>query len=369
MLSRGRTSVPAQFDMLVRMLETVANPRTGVDDATAGRNRIVALDVLRGFALCGILLVNIPWQIITIRMAVGPASGGRYPVAELLELFVRGRFFPVFSFLFGASFALFLDTAATRARHPRLVLLRRLVLLGALGVAHQQLHPGEALLPYAIFGVVVLLPASWLPRPVVLPLAVIVLAGGIFLGGGLPLIPGLFLLGLAAVRLGVIDRLPRHRRTIMGMFIVAVLALVPLTAWQYAAATAPDGEAIAAAAGLTGAVAYSTGLLLALTTRLRIVLERVLAPMGRMALTNYIGATLFAVAGGVFLGLRHSGRYPAMIALAAVILIVQSFVSRWWLARYRYGPLEWLWRTATWWTWVSIDLIDDPHATVCRSEA
>lgn len=102
------------------------------ESATGSRHRVVALDVLRGFALCGILLVNIPWQITTIRMPWGPPSGGRYFAVDLIEYTVHGRFFPMFSFLFGVSFGLFLDTAATRARHPRLVLLRRLVVLGTL---------------------------------------------------------------------------------------------------------------------------------------------------------------------------------------------------------------------------------------------
>jgi uncharacterized protein len=333
------------------MTETPAHHGTGTGYATGRPHRVVALDVLRGFALCGILFVNIPWQIITIHMPLTAPSGNRYPTVELLELFVHGRFFPIFSFLFGAGFALFLETAATRARHPRLVLLRRLLFLAALGIAHQQFHPGEALLPYAVIGIAVLLPASWLPRPVILPLAVAAIAGGLIAGGGVLLIPGLFLLGSAAVRFGVIGTLPQRRRSIAMLFLVAVPATVTLTIWQHTTATASYGETVAAAAGLVGAIAYATGLMLALTTRFRNALERVLAPMGRMALTNYVSATLFAITGGKLLGLQHSGRYPAMIVLAAVILIGQSFASRWWLARYRYGPLEWLWRSATWWTW------------------
>ena len=45
-----------------------------------------------------------------------------------------------------------------------LLLLRRLVALGVLGIAHEFLQPGEALLPYAIAGIVFLLPLSWAPR-------------------------------------------------------------------------------------------------------------------------------------------------------------------------------------------------------------
>jgi uncharacterized protein len=332
--------------------------RTAAGRAEAGtavgpRQRIVVLDVLRGFALCGILLVNIPWSITTIRMPLGPPSGGMYPAADLLELIVHGRFFPIFSFLFGVSFAMFLDAAAVRARRPRLVLLRRLVVLGALGAAHQLLHAGEALTPYAIIGVLVLLPASWLSRRIVLPLAVIALAGGILVGGGILLIPGLFLLGLTTVRYGVIDTLPRRRKQLAVTFAVAAVALVPAVVWQASTSTTSFAEQIAAFAGLIGAVAYGTGLLLVLTTRLGVVFGQVLAPMGRMALTNYLSATLMAVAAAPFLQLHHSAHYGRMLALAVAILAVQALFSRWWLARHRYGPFEWVWRCLTWWTWVS----------------
>jgi uncharacterized protein len=326
---------------------TIALPRSGYAVAP---QRVVVLDALRGFALCGILLVNIPWQIITTRMSAGPQSGGRYLATELLQYFVTGRFFPIFSFLFGVSFALFLDSAAARSRHPRLVLLRRLVVLGGLGLAHQQLHPGEALTPYAIVGVLVLLPASWLPRWIVLPLAGVALVAGVLAGGGILLIPALFLLGLSAVRYGIIGTLAGRRKQIAVVFAVAAVAAVLCTVWEATAFSAPDGERVGAAAGLVGATAYSTGLLLLLGTRPGAVLERFLAPLGRMALTNYLSATVIVAAVGPLVGLRHSAHYGRMIVLAVLILAGQALFSRYWLAHYRYGPLEWIWRGLTWWT-------------------
>lgn len=119
------------------------------------------LDAARGFALCGIVVVNI-WQITD--MAATSAPGVLDPVRQVLLLVFEGRFFPIFSFLFGVSFALFLERAARRSDRPRVILVRRLVALGVLGAVHQLFQPGEALLPYAIVGLVVLLPAASLPR-------------------------------------------------------------------------------------------------------------------------------------------------------------------------------------------------------------
>lgn len=315
-------------------------------------HRVVALDALRGFALCGILLVNLPWPMATFEMLAAPPSGGRYVTVDALHLLVQGRFFPIFSFLFGVGFALFLSTASARSRHPRLVLLRRLAVLGVLGFAHQQLQAGEALTPYAIVGALVLLPASWLSRHFQLAVAGLAVAAAVWLGGGLLLIPGLFLLGSATVRYGVIDTLGRRRRQIAVLFTVSALAAAVATVWQAATlgSVIANPEPVAALAGFTGAVAYTTGLLLILSTRLGAALERILAPLGRMALTNYLTATLIAVLAGPLLGLHRSGHYGRMFLLAAAILTIQAMFSRYWLARFRYGPVEWAWRCLTWWT-------------------
>jgi len=73
------------------------------------------------------------------------------------------------------------------------------------------------------------------------------------------------------------------------------------------------------------------------------------APMGRMALTNYIMDTVILVvifhgyAGGLF---GQISRAPQMLIVTAIV-IFQFYFSGWWLARFRFGPLEWLWRSLT----------------------
>jgi uncharacterized protein len=73
------------------------------------------------------------------------------------------------------------------------------------------------------------------------------------------------------------------------------------------------------------------------------------APMGRMALTNYIMQTVMLAvifhgyAGGLF---GQVGRAPQMLIVIAIV-VFQLYLSAWWLRRYRFGPLEWLWRSLT----------------------
>lgn len=74
-----------------------------------------------------------------------------------------------------------------------------------------------------------------------------------------------------------------------------------------------------------------------------------LAPMGRMALTNYIMHSViltlvfYGYAGGMF---GQLSRAPQML-MVAIIIIFQMYFSAWWLERYRFGPLEWVWRSLT----------------------
>lgn len=336
------------------------NTTTSSDQATAQEpaaptsRRITALDSLRGFALCGILLVNVPYQLM--EMSKRDDALDIYPVPAFLDSFVHQRFFPIFAFLFGLSFALFLESAARRSPRPRLLLARRLVVLGLLGLAHQQLQPGEALLPYAVFGLLILLPASWLPTWVVLPAGLLGLVASVtFAGGGQASDPGLFLLGLAVARIGIARTLDRRTGQLAVVLVLAAVGTVAVSWWEHGYPSAgPYATRIAAAAGLLGAAAYATALLLALRTRLGRPLSAVLEPLGRMALTNYLTATLIVLAAAGPLELRHSSRWVTAMTLAAAILVAQTLFSRWWLARFRYGPLEWVLRCLTWWNVVPL---------------
>jgi uncharacterized protein len=75
------------------------------------------------------------------------------------------------------------------------------------------------------------------------------------------------------------------------------------------------------------------------------------ASAGRMALTNYVAQSLFCafVLFGVGPGLALAGRIGSASVFAIVTLAYagQIAASRWWLGRFRQGPMEWLWRRLT----------------------
>jgi uncharacterized membrane protein YeiB len=324
---------------------------------TRAPGRIVALDVLRGFALCGILLANV--KPIAHR---GPALGldpGPEPsgAANLLHLLVDQRFFPIFSFLFGVGFSLLLRSAGARTGRPRVVLARRLAALLLIGLVHLLvLWRGDVLTVYAAVGLLVLLPSTWLPRPVVAGLAgVLIVASLTLLGGWYSLIPGLFLLGSALTRYGVIARFGETTR---GPAVVGSLLLVAAVPAVWAQLHNASGIAYPTA-GLLMAGAYVCCLLVLLRTPARRLLTAAFVPLGRMALTNYLSATVLVL---VVSGVVHGAdRWSAgrVVGVAVAVLTVQWVWSVLWLRRFRQGPVEWLWRWATWWQRPPLRLAQD----------
>ncbi|WP_101785811.1 DUF418 domain-containing protein [Nonomuraea indica] len=315
-------------------------PRTAA--LSSGRPRIVALDVLRGFALCEILLANI--QLM--------ATGSSAVVAQPMGDWDPWLGLPIFSLLFGIGFALLLDSAANRVPRPRLVLLRRLGALLAIGLGHMLLWPGEVLADYAVVGMLVLLPSTWLPRWAMAGLAAALIPAALVFGGGGPLlIAGLFLLGSALVRYGVIEQIERSTRgpLLLGLLFAAGLASA---LWVQAGLRAVGATtylpSMSSLADLLLVGVYVCGLLVLLRTPLRPALQFVFAPLGRMALTSYLTATLLVLAASHILGLPIGQSLTAAYWTAGAILAAQWLFSALWLRRYRQGPIEWLWRWATW---------------------
>ena len=175
----------------------------------------------------------------------------------------------------------------------------------------------------------------------------------------------LFLIGMIWFKLGLFSRPETNRRLIVALMIGGVASWVFAT-WVFPIGPRPDGpppgvwQAFLTTARLTGfslvreqwlAFTY-LGVVLLLVARDRVTWLQRLSPLawaGRMALTNYMMQVilvdvLFTPHG---LGLR----IPALLVpvCAVGLFALQVATSRWWLSRYRIGPLEWLWRCITYW--------------------
>jgi len=139
----------------------VASPQRAAGPLPA-HERIFALDVLRGVALLGIFIMNMPGFSHSLFAGAGglelPQSGLDRVVGVLREVFVAGRFNTLFSLLFGIGFTLQLARLeVTRPEDATLVYVRRLVVLGLIGGLHATLlWSGDVLLVYAVLGFVLL---------------------------------------------------------------------------------------------------------------------------------------------------------------------------------------------------------------------
>ena len=143
---------------------------TPVLTPVSASNRIETIDILRGFALFGVILVNtwafqnwfLPWQIGYAEVWTGTAD---HIAMWTIQFFASGRFIRLFSFLFGLGFALQLGRAEQRGVPFFSVYRRRLLVLLLFGLLHGMLRgTGDILHVYAVLGFLLLLFRKFSPR-------------------------------------------------------------------------------------------------------------------------------------------------------------------------------------------------------------
>ncbi|WP_046570039.1 DUF418 domain-containing protein [Micromonospora sp. HK10] len=377
-----------------------AGPATAVGDADA---RINVVDALRGSALLLILLVNV-WYFSSgyeFHLVDDPAYGALDRLLTgVLELLFAMKAYLLFSFLFGYSFTLQLDSAARRRADFRRPFLRRLSGLFALGALHAVLlFHGDILTTYALLGLVLLAVRRIKARTALVTAATIV--GVIALVVGVAAVLGGAVVPDEAAALtagarstealngGIGDVVLEHLRSLPAMLgalavqgpLAFAAFLVGLAAGKHRMLVAvhrhetvlrrcerigyPVGLAGAALFAIGGGTANMTGLMVSIVTApflagayaatlVRLFSRRTrvadaLAPAGRMALTNYLGQSLICVLVFTGVGLGLAGRTsPAQTLLIALtIFAVQVAASWWWMRRFRYGPVEWALRAWT----------------------
>ena len=373
-------------------------------DPVAADERLHALDILRGLALFGMILVHFHQRM---RLEV---TGPEDLIGWAVWIFVEQKAWGTFAFLFGVGFAVLLRRLEARGTPVTAIYLRRLGALAVIGLVAEVGFGFNILFTYACWGVALLFMRRWstpallltaaaaaAARPVVaevsalwawhsgtplLPDPGLALASAVQSaarhGGYLDLLAArwrlfvattpedgagllptsnlaLFVVGLLAVRHRVIDEPLRHARLITGWMAFgilswslawAVLRRLPTTSIPGADWPLADGLGLVQDQWLC--FTYIGAVLLLLASRPR--LTTVLAPIGqagRMALTNYmiqVAVLDFLASGyGVALKLR-----PYYYVVAAVLLFsAEAALSTLWLAHFRFGPLEWLWRTVT----------------------
>jgi len=182
--------------------------------------------------------------------------------------------------------------------------------------------------------------------------------GWMILHGRITQTAGLFMTGMLIGRSNVFPYSEKNIIFWIKVFIIAIIAFFPIYGLM---ATLPDfisREALLVPSTLilkslsnlafTG-ILFAGVILVYYLTKFRRVLHQ-LAPYGRMSLTNYLSQSLFG--GFLFynwgLGLYLHTGITVCILIGIGVFSLQFFFCRWWLRSHRHGPLEWLWKKATW---------------------
>ena len=174
------------------------------------------------------------------------------------------------------------------------------------------------------------------------------------------IIIGMFLLGSWFVRSGVMENTAAH----LPLFRKLALYALPLglamgllgsaIATHASPGTERDpyqiGVGLTMAGNLPACLGYVSLLILMLHSGTMLARVRVLAPLGRMALTNYLTHSLLGTWYFYHYGLGHYGMGRAnQVLFVFTVITLQVIFCHWWLTRFRYGPMEWLWRAITYW--------------------
>ena len=388
---------------------------------TPPSERIVSLDALRGFALLGILLINV-WvfampeasllnpTVYADATVYGDFTGANYWVWFAGHVFAQSKLITLFSALFGAGVLLFVESKEQKGQDAVRLHYRRTAALIAIGLMHAYLlWYGDILVAYGFTGLFLItlrgmaakrlaalgglfllfVPATelfaavsiggdaiasqWAPSEAVLRQEVATYRSGWlaqmdhrvsasfqrqttgFIGSSFWRIGGVMLLGMALYRWGVLtgERSASFYKRLVAGGVVGVATVVAGVAYieanDWSAGAALYWRQFNYWGSLLVAGGYLGLVMLYAKRRPDGPVTRTFAAVGRTAFTNYLLQTVLATSifYGHGLGLFGSVTRVEQYTIVLAIWIVQVVLSVAWLRRYRFGPVEWVWRTLT----------------------
>ncbi len=383
------------------------------------RDRIASLDIIRGFALFGVFLANMPlfqWPVLKADLYLYSYEYSTMDnwIRMLFDMFIETKFFSIFSFLFGLGFYIFMSRAEEKGLRVYRLFSRRLIILALIGLIHLVFFwYGDILLKYALAGFVLIFFYKRKPKTILIWIMTMMIAliGLIAInfitpaesveqliveqqaaGSGkieemievykradytqwlayrltheiIPVLKDIpyaiitaffmFLIGLYAGKRGILQYVSKHLRFIkrsawitgsIGLPLSIAIMMLYIGVLDYGMLTSIYIQLLTTVSGPFLSLFYISGIVLLLRSDRWIRWLRPLGFAGRMALTNYLTQTLISV--GIFTGLGLFGTLNLALGVILCFLIypLQIAWSSYWLKRYRFGPIEWVWRSLT----------------------
>ena len=375
------------------------------------RERIVSIDILRGFAILGIFLVNMP-ALFSPFLYLNPETYWKEGIDQTLHAFVdifgQASFYPLFAFLFGYGAIMIAERSKIKElSFPRLF-VRRLFILLVFGCIHAFLiWHGDILITYAITGFMFMLFYKCKGKTLlitgllvyVIPFALLsslsfltlllsdmnasellyneeaVLASlKVYSEGSFSEITSqriqdwmytngpanawlliinilpLMLLGAAFAKQGWLVDVKKNKKLLTRLMFVGLIGGLFLKVLPYIYGLNFANLLIQDQfGGPLLALFYMTFFVLILQNRAIYKLLKPLANVGRMSISNYLLQSIVFtwIFYGYGFGLYGDISYVFGFVLVFVFYSVQIILSKWWLARYQYGPVEYIWRWGT----------------------
>jgi uncharacterized protein len=383
--------------------------------------RLNHIDSLRGFALLGILLVNMiafQYGITGIEFTLPELSTIDNVLFNLIEWLFQGSFYPVFSMLFGFGAVIMWERADAKGRPFKRVFIRRILLLLVIGFIHLHfIWDGDILLTYAMAGLVF---TFFIKRKAItvliwaLVLAFLINAPGLLPAGDegedfnlsayseyeksvlsegtyteitahrfisnpydkvdlgfevgslehhffadfLSILDTilvttqafmLFLIGAFLAKKKWLHNLTENRQLLKRITVIFVLVGLTMKGSMILTDNLMLDYFGYILGGPIAAIGYITGLSLLFAKLESNYIIQGFNAIGRMALTNYLTHSIIMTTIFYGYGLGLFGKLGILTGtlMAIALIIIQMFFSKWWLSRFRFGPMEWLWRSGT----------------------
>ena len=381
----------------------------GINTQVSG-TRVVSIDRMRGFSLLGIFLVNMI-SFHSPYFYINPETwwdgNTNLFTYQFIDLFIQASFYPLFSMLFGYGLVILRERTLDKGLRFYPLALRRLSILLLIGVIHAFLiWDGDILITYAVCGFAFLLFISWSAKrlliaglglyivPNFLLLLMLGAASAVDSGAGFSMYDGqaaeqsitiyqtgsyaeitnhrisewyknnnlvglffylitilpLFMIGAGAAKLRLFENIQDKMKGIaIAAAVLATLGLLIKAIPYLYGKTLMTDYAQDVFGGAMVAMAYA--LIIALISELK-RFDRLFYPLeaaGRISLSNYLFQSVVSTLIFYSYGLGYYGDMSIFSGtmLALGIYVIQLAFSSWWVKRFYYGPVEWLWRSGT----------------------
>lgn len=394
------------------------------------KQRIEILDILRGFALLGIIFMNMAFFSGYVFMPFDELKQiTNFELDEKLYSFlafiVAGKFYTLFSILFAVGFYIHYEKNKANAIIFLKTYRRRLFFLLLIGLLHSLIWFGDILFTYSIFGFILILFRNAKSRnlmrwalffllfPLLIDLCLLPFSGAfssaspektttiahvqypdmtveavirtfqngsiadIFVlnihnlvwkylayipSGGYFKFLGIFLLGYYLASIKMFTK--QSKSTLLLIFSLTVGLLSTISAKiiggsSYMFPSTPLNilyKLLVLAGQIFMCIFYITSVIKIVQTSIGRRAFRYLIPVGRMALSNYLFQTLIMIIIFYNFGFNLIGKIGLLhtSGIAIIILVSQIILSKIWLRHFKFGPMEWIWRSLTYKKWINI---------------